>query len=161
MKSILLHALCVYFIVSVMSGCQRSGTLSGLVPARGTVTCNGQPLANATITLFPSEGSGNRNAVALSDSQGNFTLRTLKSNDGIAPGEYRVSVTKVRQEKSDPDAGIKALSGQEQRSVTSLELPKQIHEIPEKYASPDTSQLTVSIGTKGNSNIILQLKKSP
>jgi hypothetical protein len=57
------------------------------------VTLDGKPLSWATITFNPIGGAG-RSASGLSDDDGNFQLTTLRTNDGAAPGEYKVTVTK-------------------------------------------------------------------
>ena len=66
---------------------------SNLVKVRGVVTLDGKPLSSATISFNPIGGAG-RPASGLSDGDGNFQLTTSRTNDGAAPGEYKVTVTK-------------------------------------------------------------------
>jgi hypothetical protein len=63
----------------------------------GTITLNDQPLANATITFIPKDGTPGFGGVGKTDAAGKYKL--LGSRDdavGIPPGEYRVVVSKRR-----------------------------------------------------------------
>jgi hypothetical protein len=79
------------------AGCGRSN----LVKVQGTVTLDGKPLSWATVTFNPKEGNG-RPASGLSDENGNFQLTTSSTNDGAAPGEYKVTVTKEEPGEAAP-----------------------------------------------------------
>src|SRR5262245_13773770 len=64
-----------------------------VVKAKGTITHDGQPLADAVINFLPTSGS--HAAFARSDAQGRFQLTTFDSNDGAVPGDYKVAVTRI------------------------------------------------------------------
>src|SRR5262249_18714977 len=60
------------------------------------VTLDGQPLAGATVTLVPEKfmGPSTRPASAVTDEAGTGTFRIEGSGDPVAPGYYRVQVSK-------------------------------------------------------------------
>jgi hypothetical protein len=127
-------------------GCGQGSAIKGLAPCAGTVMLDGVPLGEAAIDFAPVDASGNliignRGGTAISDSNGNFTIKTASDSPGIAPGTYKIRVSKMVEEKSN-DA---------QKSS----IPKSI---TGKYATTETSDLTVEIPAKGDRNIKLVLK---
>ena len=94
------------------------------VPVKGTVWVDGKPLAGdftGSIRLLPV--AGGRPAVGMVDANGTFVLGNYDANDGCPPGEYRVEVT-----------------------ATLLKMPNLVrYWIPPRYASAETSGLTVTI----------------
>ncbi len=150
---LILVALCVS-LSFVASGCGKSG-LKGLVPAKGTVTYKGQPLAVAAVTFVPQEKTlGTRPANAFTDENGRFTLMTLDPDDGILPGEYIVTVSKYTSTKIDEEAALKARRGEGPMPKMAPQKPL----VPEKYMSQKTTDLKCTIGSKGDKNIVIELK---
>src|SRR5207249_460541 len=87
-------ALAVLGTVAVLWGCDRSADPS-LVPVSGTVTADGQPLANATVTFIPKDGTPGFGGTGKTDGSGKYTLAGSRDNaPGIPPGEYRVAISK-------------------------------------------------------------------
>ncbi|MBQ9873541.1 MAG: carboxypeptidase regulatory-like domain-containing protein [Thermoguttaceae bacterium] len=127
-------------------GCGKKG-LSGLSGASGVITLDGQPVEGASITLWP-EGNG-RSAGAVSDAKGVFTFQTLNANDGVADGTYKVTVTKMSVENAYSDEEAKKFSeagGKSHKQVFGdRPEPKSVNALPQKYAKPDTSGLTLTI----------------
>ena len=153
--------VCLVALASVLcffAGC-RQGGLPGLVPGKGQVFYNGQPLAGASVTLTPvTPASTQRGAFGITDDTGHFVLMTLNPNDGVAPGDYIVTVSKMKsqQPKSDEEAMRKFLHGE---GPPPAEGPAVFeHEIPPGYASTETSGLKYTIGPKGDRNIVIELK---
>jgi hypothetical protein len=136
----------------MQSGCQKSG-LTGLVPAEGILKFNGELLEGATVTFVPS-GSGvtQRAASCITDASGAFTMGTLEPQDGVYPGEYQVIVMKkidsTINTHEDIDAG-------KAPSKTGKDNIKYI--VPKKYENPETSGLSVTIGSKGDESIVLEV----
>lgn len=62
----------------------------------GTVTLDGQPLANATVTFFPVDGS--RMSVGATDAQGKYKLRFSASTVGAVAGEHKVEIRTAPEE---------------------------------------------------------------
>jgi hypothetical protein len=90
MKHLIIITL--FIVTLTIAGCGRRG-LSGLTAVEGVVSCDGQPLAEATVMFYPVSADG-RSAVARTDANGKFVLTTLNPNDGITPGDYQVGISK-------------------------------------------------------------------
>jgi hypothetical protein len=108
------------------------------VNVTGTVTLNGTPVEGASITFQPQENSENALASqAMTDADGRFRLTTHigggRFKDGVAPGKYAVSVTKL---------DTAAIS-------STLAPPKNV--LPKKYGSAAISGLTAEVRI-GNEN---------
>jgi dipeptidyl aminopeptidase/acylaminoacyl peptidase len=89
-------------------------------PVSGTVTLNGQPLAEGHIAFHPTEPGGHSALGIIRD--GRFTLRTVDPNDGALPGSYKVTIT-----SRDPGSKIAA-----------------------RYAHPDTTTLRCQVAALSN-----------
>src|SRR5215204_1838971 len=91
-----MHGRCGWLalgLVAVLCGCNKSDP--SLVPVTGTVTVNDQPLANATVTFIPKDGTPGFGGVGKTDAAGKYTLKGSRDDaPGIPPGEYRVVVSK-------------------------------------------------------------------
>src|SRR5215208_6840711 len=80
-------------LVALAGGCSKSDP--SLVPVSGTVTRNDQPLANATVTFIPKDGTPGFGGVGKTDAAGKYTLKGSRDDAaGIPAGEYRVVVSK-------------------------------------------------------------------
>ncbi len=90
-----------YFVfacfVFIFQGCGGSNEYE-TTPVSGVVTCQGKPVANATVNFTPvadgSRAAGQRGRVALglTDKDGRFTLTTYKDGDGAIIGKHIVTV---------------------------------------------------------------------
>lgn len=105
------------------------------VTASGTVTLDGQPLPDGTVTFF--DGNGGSAGVGII-SNGQFTVSEASSSEGIQPGSYTVAVQSWEQEPGAvTEAGEIVVEGKSR--------------IPEKYNSSETSGLTAEVGAGENS----------
>ena len=107
-----------------------------MVPVSGTVTMDGKPVAEAAVMFIPQFPG--RPGVGRTDAAGKFQLTTVKANDGVLAGKYKVTVTlqKVTGFVADKDG----LSG----GVA----PEGIREewiVPQRYSNPETSGLTAEV----------------
>ena len=139
-NSILIILICVCFSF----GCSSKTKLSGLVPASGEILLDGAPLSEAVISLSPRSAGGDaRAASAQSDASGRFTFSTLKSNDGVFPGEYVVLVSKYE----DPPASTEEST----KEFTAKSL------IPKRYSEPSQTDQMLAIPPTGNKAIKIEL----
>ena len=87
------------------SGC--GGRSYKYVPVSGTVTLNGHPLANATVTFLPVAPEGTTEAgdssVGKTNEKGEFTLETVKGVNGALVGRHNVSVSQLNPDVGDTD----------------------------------------------------------
>lgn len=102
-------------------------------PASGVVLQNGNPLAQASVTLVPKEGG--RSANGLTDENGRFVLTTYEPGDGAVPGEHQVAIIVADADVPEviPDDYDYATAGQSSVSI------------PPKYSDPNDSGLTATI----------------
>jgi hypothetical protein len=118
----------------LLAGCGGPDHELVLAPVSGTVTYNGEPLADAMVAFDPEEGG--RIASGKTDEDGRYRLTTVEGYDGAIVGRHGVTVVKVAPTPaphiSDPDAG-KPL-------------------IPEKYFDASTSELTAEV-VEGENNV--------
>jgi hypothetical protein len=81
-------------LLACIAGCGGGGA-SKLIPVKGKVTLNGQPLAAGTLTFHPDESKGNTAKLPMPPvgtiKDGEYTLATGKF-DGAPPGWYKVTV---------------------------------------------------------------------
>ena len=147
-------------VLVVLAGCQGGSEL-GTVPVSGTVTLDGQAVAGVTVAFKPRAADG-RGAVGVTAADGKFTLTTLQSGDGALPGSYVVTFTKFAAGEAtrspppvnEPSPAKAAKMAQYTKSrgkpPPGAVAPK--NELPDKYASPETSSFTaeVKLGEKND-----------
>lgn len=127
-----MHRVVLLICACWLIGCGPKGPATGSV--QGTVTHNGQALTVGTVTLMnPETGIGGS---AELDATGSFHIESLRT------GTYRVAI--------QPPA---APSPEETAAGATVE-PL---DIPAKYQSPDTSELTATVNV-GNNTVDLDLK---
>src|SRR4051812_35141310 len=99
---------------ALVSGC---GGGREFADVGGTVTLNGQPLAEVEVVFVPDALKGNtgNNATAFTDAQGHYKLRAARDKkDGTVLGLHRVffvdltSVPDLSREKGAPGSGAQA-----------------------------------------------------
>jgi hypothetical protein len=124
----------VSLIVSTsVTGCNPSGL--DLAPVEGVVKYNGQPVANAGVIFKPQSGPF---SMGTTDAEGKFTLITA-NYPGAIVGEHKVGISKTRTTATQ---------------VTGERLPRYSVEyfIPQKYASPATSELSATVSRSKSDN---------
>ncbi len=109
-----------------------------------TVTLDGKPLANATVSFTPADGSGN-DASGITDASGVCKMQTLlgAADAGTTPGKYLVTITcfeEIDTGKTYTNDAGNEVPVTEDKSV-----------IPQKYASTKTSGLEAEVQKGANS----------
>jgi hypothetical protein len=131
------------------------------VKATGVVLCDGKPLEGAAIVLM--QDSGSNFARGISDASGNFSLNTFETKSGAVPGAYKVTVSKtVTVDKATPASVPKTLAEDSQHAAEGDEgrgSASWVNDLPDKYNSPATSGLSVTIPEEGTSDIRLELTR--
>ena len=108
------------------------------VPVTGTVTYNGTPVADASVSLVPEtpvgEAASKKGAFGKTDASGKFTLTTFEPGDGAVPGNYKVTVRKYEGETSTaaPQESDDYVPPEEVEDDTPSAAPKSL--LPEKYS---------------------------
>ena len=119
------------------------------VPASGTVTFRGQPLAGYQVVLMPD--GDRRPAMGVTDSEGKFTLGTNSPGDGAPAGKSKVAVV-----WAGPETTVDAV---EQSAIDDpSKMPKPSVVIPEKFSNPETSELTAEVPEAGTNALKFDLQ---
>jgi hypothetical protein len=124
------------------------------LPVSGTVTLDGQPLADAKVTLMPKDSR--RVANAITDESGRFeSATTFSRGDGALIGEHYVAITP----KNPPP-----MPGDEISSPGSAGLDakpvKYIAPIPVKYGKPKESGLDVEVARGSDNDFSFELNSN-
>ena len=124
-------AIGAVFTLLMLVGCGGPASDMGFVT--GVVTMDGEPVGNASITFYPTQG---RSSTAVCDSEGKYELAQTRDRAGAAIGEHKVTVI---QDSLDVEEGVKKVK------------------IPKKYGDRQKTDLTETV--KGGSNEInIELK---
>lgn len=127
-----------WFIVLILfAGCYDD---RGLKPTEGVVTFEGSPVTTGVVTFYPTRG---RPASAKLDTSGRYQLASFDAGDGVAPGEYRVTIKAVEIESVADDGYA---SGGRLRWL-----------VPQKYSEIKTTPLQVTISDESAGRIDFEL----
>jgi hypothetical protein len=122
-------------LVLVASGCANG---SGLTKVTGTVSCEGAPLTNGSISFV--SDSGGETAAGIINAHGEYTLSTHRPGDGVASGTYRVCISSFETlPDMTPQSGKRA--------------------IPERYFDVRHSGLTATVEKQRTQVIDFSLKR--
>jgi hypothetical protein len=65
------------------------------VPVQGKFTAAGAPVEGAFVQFVPAGGTKGEGGIGKTDRDGNFSLTGMKQVNGVAPGEYRVRISRL------------------------------------------------------------------
>lgn len=134
-----LQPLCAVACLLMASGCGSSADELDLIPVRGEVTYNGQPLGEGTVVYLPETSSEGRQASGAIQSDGSFSLTTQKLDDGVKAGSYQIAVLAYKPQPAEPQSRV-------ERDTLLQQKGERGYIIPEKYTNPTTSGLTDVVG---------------
>jgi len=140
--------------VGALTGC-GDGTIA-TIKVTGTITFEGEPLADASVSFTPeTEGSGHP-AYGTTDDNGMYVLQTLQGrvDAGTTPGRYLVTVSK--RERRPVAAPTGEYDGTSTADNPNLPPPRSL--IPERYERVATSELTATVD-KDNTVFDFDLKR--
>lgn len=150
----------------LMVGCGKAKTAGRpkTVPVFGTVTLNGQPVAEAQV-VFQAKGKS-PSATGLTDSSGKYRLMTFDV-EGAVPGEYAVAIFKYDQSSLAPPSSSTS-SAVSQGGMPDDYVPPGIgapikpsgpkNLLPAKYADAKTSGLTATVKESGENKFDFTLE---
>lgn len=120
-------------IFSMTAGC--GGPTDGRISVSGTVTIDGKPLSDGSVTFYSNNASSGVGIIE----GGKFTVSQSATSEGMQPGNYQVAIQSWEVEPgSVNEAGDIVEDGKSR--------------IPEKYNSTATSELLANI-TDENSRL--------
>src|SRR5260370_39427385 len=132
----------------------------GVFKVTGTVTFQGKPLAQATVSFSPKEGQPV--AFGTTDDKGEFTLTTYTAGDGAAAGSYGVVVSKAVSPGATPDAGHSAdpavlaktqMGHDEASSAASVSL------VPAAYSDATQTPLDAKVDPSAENKFTFEIKE--
>lgn len=124
-------------LVPLVAGC---GAKDGLVPVAGVVELDGAPLERSAVTFRPLDGTAGPGGMAITDASGRFVIYSPQGKKGMTAGSYKVTVS--RREPKTPVA--------EGTAVIDSDL---VEFVPANYSDPEKTELTATIGTKGDGEL--------
>lgn len=147
--------------VLMIAGCSPDDGLGSRYSVSGRVTYKGAAVPKGTIG-FVSENPAVRGATGQIE-DGSYTLTTQTPGDGALPGKYTVTISsKEPIDVSVASDALKAEFAKKKMDISKLptaNLPPEFlakaakkvkSSLPEKYASPKTSQLSATVEEKSN-----------
>jgi hypothetical protein len=149
-------ALTLVSVSLVLAGC-GGPSRPEMSPVSGTVLFQGKPLAGAEV-VFRNDAAP-RFASGTTDAQGKFRLTTYENFDGATIGEYKVTVTKSQINEAmtgnvdEPSANY----GAAMAAAASGKIETK-NEVPSKYATAETSDLTAKVTKEGPNEFQFKLE---
>jgi hypothetical protein len=134
-------------LLLMLAGCgggpAKPDNMPDLTPCTVTVTYKGQPVQDATVTLAPK--SGQFSAAGTTDARGKAVMKTNAMYDGVVPGEFLVSITKLEMVAAAGGGGSSDNPAEYAKSSqnAAASAPKSL--IPQKFSSFRTSGLTLVV----------------
>ncbi|MGC1273533.1 MAG: hypothetical protein WBC44_07470 [Planctomycetaceae bacterium] len=133
--------------LAILGGC--GGPSDGperLVPVSGTVVMENQPVDGVAVIFIPGEGTKGTGAVGVSDAEGKFTLMHQSGEQGIEPGSYGVSFSRMRMPNGSPIP-----EGQSAADVGAVDA------VPAHFRNPERPAFTETIPEEGKQGLNFQL----
>lgn len=143
---------CCAFLLTAIAGCGGGTDHPPTVPATGTVTLNGKPVAGATIAFT----GASHTALAISGDDGRFELTTFTDGDGAVEGDYRVTVVKMISGGSGA-AGDQSMEAAAAASEKQQEAANAQSALASRYGDPLTSGLQFTVKKGEENDFALQL----
>lgn len=124
--------------LSTTLGC--GGPADGRISVTGTVTFDGEPLADGEIVFYKGAGAAGMGGIQ----DGSFSVQQSAASVGMQPGTYDVAVMSwiVEPGESSPEGEILSIEGESR--------------IPRKYNETTTSGLTAEV-SEANSQLTFEL----
>ena len=127
----------------VALGCGGGVGGQKVAPVSGTVTLDGQPLANATVSFQPvaPKGSiyaGGPGSSGQTNEKGEFKLTLMTGGTGAVVGKHRVLITSLSTKDDDSDARVKPRGG-----------PELVNKVPERYGPGEKDEITFEVPAGG------------
>ena len=142
--------------------CMTLGCGSDMVQVTGMVSLDGEPLEGATVTFFRADGKG-RPAAGITDPQGSFNMTSYQANDGLPPGDYKVTITKVVNgtdfKTSSASLEKKHRTAYAKAKPVSPEVPDMKKVLPLLYENPRETPFTCRVPP--DEELRFELESSP
>lgn len=129
-----------------IAGCTGQANNANLVPVTGNIKLDNKPLAGASVTFLVAGGTPGLGGVGITDEAGNFEVADFRAGKGLAPGDYKIVVSKIVMADGSPiPAGTVSIAELNTREL-----------LPRRYADPNATVLNCSI-KGGDAPVTLEL----
>lgn len=142
----------VVALALTVAGCGGGSKKPKIYPATGTVTLDGQPLADATVSFVPQVGPPSDGKT---DASGKFTIMT-SGQPGAPFGPNKVTVSKFTGTASMPGPGATADDMKkmyEKMYDKNKKAGAEKGEVPAKYGRADSSGLSADVTADAAKNV--------
>ena len=126
--------------LGLVAGCSGDARVSVV---QGTVTLDGKPVADASVTFMPTEGG--RPAFGITDASGKFQLSTFATGDGALLGIHTVTIMAVDEQVSSKTEKLAEEYGSLTEVMRPNARPKQVWRTPQRYSEAETSGLEFEV----------------
>jgi hypothetical protein len=146
-------SLCLIALLTA-AGCAPSE----LVPAKGSLTQGGKPLADATVLLMYGDGSS---AIGVSDKDGNYAL-SFNGRNGTRPGK-QIKLFVIKYDISDQEKPKPLPPGPPKGWGTDFQTPMRMnHEMPKnllplEYGDLENPKLRIDVPDEGTDQLDVAL----
>jgi hypothetical protein len=137
-------------LLAALTGCGDPNQPK-LVPVKGVVTLDGQPLSGAVVTFMPGATTPAGGGSGRTGKDGSYKLTFLRGGTGVPSGEYKVVISKLVL----PDG--KEVPANTTKSPLELQATETL---PPRYSMPDQSTLGVNVLEAGGT-FDFPLQKNP
>ena len=138
-------------ILSAATLCMGCG--NDLVPVTGKLLLNGEPLSGASVTFNKTDSEGGRPASGFTKEDGTFQLTSYSVDDGLVPGEYKITVRKLatsQQLESEPGETVDVQMLAYQASSPASPYNKDVKNVvPDGYGDVKTTPFSCKIPPEG------------
>jgi hypothetical protein len=154
--------MAVCLALFALGGCGRKA--GDPVPVEGTVTQDGEPVADATVIFVSEDGKGQR-ATGRTAANGTFKMTTRNTGDGVVPGPYKVTVSKqggaATEEITDTkgDDYVKKMKDMAMKGKKPG-AGKTKGDIHSSYGDEKTTTLKFTIPAEGNKSLEIKLSRT-
>lgn len=113
-----------------LAGCKGGSDLE----VSGTVSLDGEPLKNAAVQFIPQGETAGLGGSAITDGAGKFTLTNAQGGKALAPGTYKVVVSKrLNKDGTEPDPNVPPIESQ------------AVETLPAIFSDENHSTLTMTV----------------
>ena len=136
----------IAIVAAACGGCAKGGPK--LYPATGTVTLDGKPLVDATVSFVPAAG---RPSDGKTDGSGKYVIMT-NGQPGMSVGPCKVAVSKFISQGEMPPMSP---SPDDMKKMYEKKKKGEVEkgEVPAKYGRADTSELSANVTTEAGKNV--------
>ncbi len=92
----------IFLVCLSVAGCGQKNDRPPLGLVKGTVTLDGEPLAEANVSFSPKEGG--RTSTAVTNDSGEYELKYTTTAKGAKIGEHTIRVSTFQQGGDEPDS---------------------------------------------------------